>query len=378
MKGRRQRSDRISALPQETIEKILSHMPIRDALRTSILSKKWRYCWTRMPKLVFDDTLVNVSSDIREIKKYKLVNAIFHVLLLHTGPILELSLKIFDTKIDNEIDQIILHLSLSKNIKKFLFDCATYGYKLPLSFFSMQGLECIDLMYCKLELPLMFDGFPMLKTLYLEDVMITMNMLQQLLTNCPLLEELFVIETGQIDIITGNGCAFVDLFKCLPSIRYLGISKSYMEHLAAGGMPQRLRTSLPRLKFLDLDVCFQKQDELSSALCVINSSPNLETLFVTMVSNGKESSDTLLDLQDYSGLNLDHLKELEITSFHNYASEMEFVKLIMAKSPLLKKAQIELSESISVDEENKMLRDLLLLPFPRASPSANFIIQRPI
>ncbi|KAI3497940.1 hypothetical protein L1887_33576 [Cichorium endivia] len=139
-----------------------------------------------------------------------------------------------------------------------------------------------------------------------------------------------------------------------------------------------LPTSLHRLKFLDLDVCFQKQDELSSALCVINSSPNLENLSLTMFCNDEETSDNLLDLQDYSGLNLDHLKELEITSFHNYASETEFVKLIMAKSPLLKKAQIELSGCVSVDEENKMLRDLLLLPFPRASPSANFIIERPI
>ncbi|KAI3763942.1 hypothetical protein L2E82_13940 [Cichorium intybus] len=143
-------------------------------------------------------------------------------------------------------------------------------------------------------------------------------------------------------------------------------------------MPQMLPTSLHRLKFLDLDVCFQKQDELSSALCVINSSPNLENLSLTMFCNDEETSDNLLDLQDYSGLNLDHLKELEITSFHNYASETEFVKLIMAKSPLLKKAQIELSGCVSVDEENKMLRDLLLLPFPRASPSANFIIERPI
>ncbi|KAI3763944.1 hypothetical protein L2E82_13942 [Cichorium intybus] len=351
MKGESQSLDRISALPQGMIETILSHMPIRDALRTSILSKKWRYCWTRMPKLVFNDELVGVSSDMEEINEYKLVKAIFHVLLLHRGPISEICLRIVETQIDNEIDQIILHLSWSKSIKKFIFECATYDYyKLPLSFFSMQGLECIDLMNCKFELPLMFDGFPMLKTLYLEDVMIPMNMLQQLLTNCPLLEELSLIETGKIDVITGNGCAFVDLFKCLPSIRYLSISKCYTK----------------------------KQDELSSALCVINSSPNLENISLKMFSNGKENSDNLLDLQDYSGLNLDHLKQLEITSFHNYAPEMEFVKLIMAKSPLLKKARIELSGCVSVDQENKMLRDLLLLPFPRASPSANFIIQRPI
>ncbi|KAL7606987.1 hypothetical protein Lser_V15G15194 [Lactuca serriola] len=49
----------------------------------------------------------------------------------------------------------------------------------------------------------------------------------------------------------------------------------------------------------------------------------------------------------------------------------------MAKSPLLKKARIELSILVTVGEENKMLRDLLFLPFPRASPAAKFSIERP-
>ena len=55
---------------------------------------------------------------------------------------------------------------------------------------------------------------------------------------------------------------------------------------------------------------------------------------------------------------------------------MAFVKLIMANSPLLKKARIELSSNVSADEELQMFRDLVLLPFPRASPSTKFIIER--
>ena len=81
--------------------------------------------------------------------------------------------------------------------------------------------------------------------------------------------------------------------------------------------------------------------------------------------------------QDYSAFNFDHLEDFTMENFSNIPLECEIIKLIMAKSPMLKKAQIQLDESVSLEEENKMLRNLLQLPFPRASPSAKLIIKRP-
>ncbi|KAI3497939.1 hypothetical protein L1887_33575 [Cichorium endivia] len=284
MKDQSKSLDRISALPQDTIEKILTHLPIRDALRTSIL-----------------------------------------------GPISELTLRIVNSEIIDEIDQIILHLSWRKNIKRFIFELED-DYQLPCSFFSWQGLE-----------------------------------------------HLVLIGDYPLESTRGYMSTFVELFKCLPSVQVVNISWIYTKQFALGGMPQKLPTSLVYLRILVLELCIHEQHELSSILCVINSSPNLEKIKMTMFPDvgERETFDTLVDLQDYSDLKLDHLKELEITSFNNYAPEMEFVKLIMAKSHVLKKARIELNSDVSVDEEVKMLRDLLLLQFPRASPAAKFIIERP-
>ncbi|KAL7606988.1 hypothetical protein Lser_V15G15195 [Lactuca serriola] len=287
MKAQCQSLDRISNLPQDTIEKILTHMPIRDALRTSILSKKWRYCWTRMPKLVFDDNMFTGSSIFENdvIQDYnfedKVIKAIFQVLLLHKGPISEFCLCIEDTEIVNEIDMIILHLSWNKNIKKFIFECVI-GYKLPCSFFSLQELEHLDLRCCKFELPHMFNGFSKLKILKFFEVETTTEMLQRFLSNCPLLEEFTLIR----DFVGGHKCTFVELFKCLPSIQVLIISKFYVKLFAAGGMPQKLPTSLIHLRRLVLDVCFLIQDEISSTLCLINNSPNLEKIQINMIYNG--------------------------------------------------------------------------------------------
>lgn len=41
MKG--EPKDRISNLPSELVERVLACMPLPDAVRTSILSRSWRY-----------------------------------------------------------------------------------------------------------------------------------------------------------------------------------------------------------------------------------------------------------------------------------------------------------------------------------------------
>lgn len=69
------RKDFISDLSQSIIEKVLTELPIRDAVRTSILSKHWRYQWTTMTQLVFDEKCVSYSDD-RQVTDRKLVNFI--------------------------------------------------------------------------------------------------------------------------------------------------------------------------------------------------------------------------------------------------------------------------------------------------------------
>ncbi|GKF28001.1 F-box/FBD/LRR-repeat protein-like protein, partial [Tanacetum coccineum] len=101
--------DMISNLPPTIIETILCLLPIQEAVRTSVLSKKWRYNWTKIPKLVFNEYTFKVSTKENQRKPFYAIN---QVLLLHQGPILEFTLSM-DGADDGgvEMDQIITNLS---------------------------------------------------------------------------------------------------------------------------------------------------------------------------------------------------------------------------------------------------------------------------
>lgn len=54
---------------------------------------------------------------------------------------------------------------------------------------------------------------------------------------------------------------------------------------------------------------------------------------------------------------------------------MDFVKLILGKSPMLKNVGIIIDSRVSINEEVKMLRELLL--YQRASTNAKIVFGRP-
>ncbi|GJN11455.1 hypothetical protein PR202_ga29650 [Eleusine coracana subsp. coracana] len=56
------RRDRISELPDHLLLNILVLLPIAEAIRTSMLSRRWRHVWTRLPLLEFVDDEEPVAS----------------------------------------------------------------------------------------------------------------------------------------------------------------------------------------------------------------------------------------------------------------------------------------------------------------------------
>ncbi|XP_076900039.1 F-box/FBD/LRR-repeat protein At1g13570-like [Bidens hawaiensis] len=258
-------------------------MPVRDAVRTCILSKKWRYSWRSMPKLAFTNQLVKVSSSSRRKQlNCKIANAIFHVLLLHDGPeILEFNSSVGHINVESEFVNIMSYLAKANRLKELIFCNDDRSYKLPVSFFLLLGLERIDLQNCTFETPLTYNAFTRLKSVTFRNVEASSKMLQRFLSKCPLLEYLYLGHHGRLEFdvaVGGDKFTLVDLLWCVPLIRSLVISSYYIKDLSAHGMPHKLPTSVVRLKNLTLVVHLMKHNEISSALCVISISPMLEKI----------------------------------------------------------------------------------------------------
>nr|XP_043639682.1 F-box/FBD/LRR-repeat protein At1g13570-like [Erigeron canadensis] len=388
--------DRISTLPQNIIETILCDLHIRDAVRTSVLSKNWRYSWTRIPKLVFvEDTFDKITGkdqlsvmeqelQLEGLGKWRLetckfLYTIYQVLLLHQGPILQLTLDMHASEYVLEIDQIILHLSRKNTVTelKLQFDSNGDLYILPLSIYSLHQLTNLHLDGCKILHPLTFSGFGSLTTLYLDDVRIRAKTLLHLLSKSPLLKRVTLLyDLYDNDYVP---VPFIELFECLPLIEHLTTSVALFDLcLNKDAAPQKLPTSLVHLRYMCLeDIRIPGHNGLSCLALLIKPSPNLEKINLRnpQMYRGEQYIDgNPITLEDYSDIWLEHLYELNIIYFANLKTELEFLKLILVKSPVLKKARIVLDKEVTKDEENQLLRNLLRAP--RVSPIVEIIVER--
>ncbi|GMP58366.1 hypothetical protein CsSME_00022059 [Camellia sinensis var. sinensis] len=140
-----------------------------------------------------------------------------------------------------------------------------------------------------------------------------------------------------------------------------------------GGVPKRLPNSLNNLKTLKLFfVCFEEVNEISVILCLIRSSPNLEK--ITIVAPSTETAVVidpvleLLEIKDWSGVSLNQLQVVQLGGLYGTRSELKFIKLLLAISPVLETMFIQTDSEKVVDEGLRILNEVT--QFPRLSPQA--------
>lgn len=183
------RGDLISDLPQSIIEIILSKLPIRDAVATSKLSRKWRYKWTTITHLEFNDKCVTSCYD-RPNSENNLVNFITRCLFLHDGPIHKFVLYTSFLQSSPDIDQWLLFLS-RMGIKELSIELGEgEWFRAPSCLFTCSKLTYLDLVRCELVPPPNFKGFLCLKHLNLQQVLMPPDDIEYLISSCPLLKSL--------------------------------------------------------------------------------------------------------------------------------------------------------------------------------------------
>ncbi|KAK1355597.1 FBD domain-containing protein [Heracleum sosnowskyi] len=411
--------DRISQLPLNVQETLLCSLPIRDAVRTSVLSKKWRHCWTMMPHLIFDNDFVHRVMDKLdqrggdELMAYKFVSVINRTVLLHKGPIINFSLTIPQSQCNAQIihdfvDQWISLLSC-KGIKQLTIKSSGLLEVKPHDFYSLD-LTHLTLFKVRFPCTSAYGRFTSLTNLYL--LKATSNLGQSIL-DCPVLEKLtLIICTGLFhtnfhapnlkclrQVYFGTdfeiSCAglenlteysftllmlgtlmetktsnMVKVLGSLHRIEKFSIAMKFMKYLAEGGCPNRLSKPLPYLKTLNISgINFTHLSEVSCLLCMIWSAPNLCKLYISAEVRYEEKglkNYRIEDSEDCTTIN--HLETVTFSYFKGLKAELELVKFVLAHSPLLKTMFIHRDKRIKNDAALTMTEEIL--QYPRASTIA--------
>ncbi|XP_074382079.1 FBD-associated F-box protein At4g10400-like [Apium graveolens] len=162
--------DRISSLPNELVHKILSFTDAKEAVRTSVLSKRWKPIWLTLPFLNF-----GIYTNCSFHKTYMFLR---HVLLNrdHHSNVYQLNLSVSDkfcVKVPNERSLLkrFIEYAISHSVENLGIRLAYNNYKpFKLSTFSSKSLR-------KLTLQLVLDDesvesdcwdLPVLTTLHLK------------------------------------------------------------------------------------------------------------------------------------------------------------------------------------------------------------------
>ncbi|XP_022717836.1 F-box/LRR-repeat protein At4g14103-like [Durio zibethinus] len=228
-----------------------------EAVKTSVLSKRWEFLWTSITKLEFTDDFVQSDE-----KRAEFMNFVERALLLHDSSSINTFSLTCEVPTDGSLPRINswINAALRHNVQKMMlrldFEHCHGLFMLPRHLFACESLKELELdFFFDLRLP-SFVYFPNLKILTLSRVFfMDDNSVQQLFSSCPKLEKL-------------------DLFLCeWSSVKAVHVSAPVLEHLEIYEVAADLDTEPdcqfmiagPRLKF------FHYTGELKNDYCIFDS-----------------------------------------------------------------------------------------------------------
>ncbi|KAM7515371.1 hypothetical protein LguiA_004954 [Lonicera macranthoides] len=209
--------DRLSKLPEVIITQILSFLSTRESVRTSILSTRWKYIWSSVPALdlMYSDFESKAYSRDVNFQKRNVIdnflNVVDRLLTGHSQHVLD---KVqIDGSSSGTHDGARINAWICAAIKRNVHKLHLLGldstkpHELHQSLLSSNALVVLKLnVNVILNFPMTSTCFPNLKVLELEDLVIFKDdtSAQNLISSCPVLEDLFISRDGLHNFRTLN------------------------------------------------------------------------------------------------------------------------------------------------------------------------------
>ncbi|KAL0554178.1 hypothetical protein IC582_008095 [Cucumis melo] len=185
--------DLISELPDPILQHILSFLPVKQIIQTTILSKRWIHLWLTFPSFEFDKNFFHFESKLQN-KRLHLINFVEHTLKqlkclrkfkLHTDFPEANSTVVVDRWIDYVLKGCVQELEIVVTVEN------GKRYNLPQRVFANQSSTVLTVGDCKL-CPSLMDGYKLLsmKSVSLLGVFAEDETVKRLVSNCPFIQHI--------------------------------------------------------------------------------------------------------------------------------------------------------------------------------------------
>ncbi|KAK1603615.1 hypothetical protein QYE76_027288 [Lolium multiflorum] len=403
----------LDSLPPAILDEILSRLPIRDAARTSVLSRAWRRRWESVPYPVLnwprgtpsapiDAVLAHRTCPVSEFRHQYVSELEFHLsdlwlLRLASLGVQSLHLKFKWLKADG-IVRIphfhMLHSHIFSCLELIVLDLESCDFPgLQYGFAGFPNLTTIS--FCNVRFPRGLSGLEALissssslRRLRLENLRMP-NKYEQWVIHAPNLQSLLissVFDYGwQVDYLPSleeaeiklrnysNDQEIVNLISRLDQARILQLDMP----CSLDNLLEELPRSFVNLKSLSLHIPYCCLSSFLSIFCLVRKAPNLEVLDVELGFHFEEDDEVDINVLNgqraddpFSSLTSVHMKNVSWDSY-----EMTFIQFILSQARQLEVLSIHESRGhLTSDEEAFVAAEVAR--YRRASPAANVVISR--
>ncbi|CDP07607.1 unnamed protein product [Coffea canephora] len=378
--------DQISRLPDEILVYILSCLTLKEAARTSVLSKRWIDLWRSMACLDFDASKVlnkmfSISSwgryaDFVRKERRKYVEWVDKVLLQSDKSLALDDLRVafcLDNFYGDKIHKWLQH-AFARRVQRLELnvfadddpassqESYTFHYEL-FCLSSGQSQPGYSEIHHHAQI-----GFKSLRALSLKSLNVTGEVLEFFLINCPFLERL-VVEASSVLInlrvcgpsialkylenvpmlvnvwVSGNSRNLIRdvtswLSCCLSKLEVLTLRANKFQVSQEKGIVHEL-PQLTNLKEFVLIASASKDRSLIGFTSLIRASPNLEKFVLKLESWWGDMVRGDRKLKKAASFPLQHLKVVELLGYYGRRSELELVEYFLENAIVLEKLIID-------------------------------------
>ncbi|XP_077240808.1 F-box/FBD/LRR-repeat protein At1g13570-like [Tasmannia lanceolata] len=411
----RAKEDRISNLSDDILGSILSLLPMKEASRSSILSKRFRYLFTSRLHLVLDrqllparvsptsSTVIGFKFDrgrkAQEIHKW--VSIVSHIFSLYQHDSIQCCeiTNIFLDKCSFHIDRFLSFLT-KKGIQRLILKNPIYTglYKVPQTVFYCQSLLELDLQNCTLNSVPDFDGLRRLESLKLYDVVVSEDLLTYLISSCNLLKELelfcpginnleieipnllkLVILTDQSAIIRVKTAArLVNVFLQNSSLKSSNIEDDkafhlflrdvasvkclqldyHIGYLCREKVPENLSYHFPNLTILNMIIDLNNANDARFFAVLLEGAPCLQNITLCCHSPMSYNLEEMVELDYWKKLKpfycmRHHLVTVRIDLHLNFKYNLEILEFLLMNGSVLKEMRIAYNKLYDGGIKNK-------------------------